>query len=66
MVDIAIHDIVDIKIGREIFEKSSGDTFTVIHVKFLDRFGTKTTIRTFLETEAKSLNFPIATKHTKA
>lgn len=66
MVDIAVHDIVDLKIDREIFEKPSGKTFTVIHVTLTDRHGKKTTVRSFMEPDAKAIDFPISTKHTKA
>ena len=48
MNKLSIHNITDITLSREIFERGSGTEFTVINITATDMSGTKTQIACFV------------------
>ena len=51
MNKLSIHNITDIAISREVFERGSGDEFTVINITATDLRGTKTQLTCFMGSE---------------
>ena len=51
MNKLSIHNITDIALSREIFERNNGTDFTVINITATDRNGTKTRLACFVEPE---------------
>ena len=51
MNKLSIHNITDIAISREVFERGSGDEFTVINITATDISGTKTQLTCFMDME---------------
>jgi len=51
MNKLSIHNITDIAISREVFERGSGTDFTVINITATDMNGTKTQLACFVGSE---------------
>ena len=51
MNKLSIHNITDIAISREVFERGSGTDFTVINITATDMSGTKTQLACFVGSE---------------
>ena len=69
MNKLSIHNITDITISREIFERGYGVDFTVINITATDVNGTKTRLTCFVEPEytlEPCDNIDIATRYIAA
>ena len=51
MNKLSLHNITDITLSREVFERGSGTDFTVINITATDVNGTKTFLTCFVEPE---------------
>jgi len=51
MNKLSIHNITDITLSREVFERGSATQFTVINITATDMNGTKTQLACFMEPE---------------
>jgi hypothetical protein len=51
MNKLSLHNITDITLSREVFERGSGIDFTVINITATDKNGTKTQLSCFVEPE---------------
>ena len=51
MNKLSLHNITDIAISREVFERSGGTDFTVINITATDMSGTKTQLACFVGSE---------------
>ena len=51
MNKLSIHNITDIAISREVFERGGGTDFTVINITATDMSGTKTQLACFVGSE---------------
>ncbi len=49
MNKLSLHNITDITLSREVFERGSGTDFTVINITATDVNGTKTQLACFVE-----------------
>ena len=51
MNKLSLHNITDIALSREVFERESGTDFTVINITATDMSGTKTQLACFVTSE---------------
>jgi hypothetical protein len=69
MNKLSLHNITDIALSREIFERGSGTEFTVINITATDMNGTKTQMACFMTSEytlEPCDNIDIATRYIAA
>ena len=69
MNKLSIHNITDIALSREVFERGGGTEFTVINITATDTNGTKTQLSCFVEPEytlEPCDNIDIATRYIAA